>query len=271
MSKITHKYLQNNWYINSQESNDLTQEAGFKENFLGLAWAVALVLSGLSIEEASQKSSLPISDIEISMQDNDILEKADEFMHNGTPSNNIPQDEQISTPTQPNSTQINFGEIKNLITKHEVGGTKTNIHKVYPDPIHGMKVPTIGIGYNLNKSEAKQEIENLGLNYQDILSGKQSLTPDQVDSLFIQDLSKAVRDARIFLPNFDSQPTAIKTIIIDMSFNLGLTRLSKFQKLRKALVNYNYPEATKEMKDSKWYNQVGNRSRTLVNMMRNQK
>lgn len=53
-----------------------------------------------------------------------------------------------------------------------------------------------------------------------------------------------------------------------MAFNLGLTKLNKFVEMRKALLKGDYNKAADEMIDSKWYNQVGNRSKRLVDMMR---
>ena len=53
-----------------------------------------------------------------------------------------------------------------------------------------------------------------------------------------------------------------------MSFNLGLTRLSKFKKLKTALLQRDYNSAAKEMMDSRWYGQVGRRSRELVKTMK---
>ena len=38
--------------------------------------------------------------------------------------------------------------------------------------------------------------------------------------------------------------------------------------MREALLEGDYNKAADEMIDSKWYNQVGNRSKTLVKMMR---
>ena len=54
-----------------------------------------------------------------------------------------------------------------------------------------------------------------------------------------------------------------------MAFNLGPNRLAQFKNFKQALENNNFELAAKEMIDSRWYNQVGNRSKELVNIMRN--
>ena len=53
-----------------------------------------------------------------------------------------------------------------------------------------------------------------------------------------------------------------------MMFNLGKTRLSKFVKMRDAIEDHDYNRAAKEMLDSKWADQVGNRAVELAELMR---
>ena len=62
---------------------------------------------------------------------------------------------------------------------------------------------------------------------------------------------------------------AVRTeVILNMAFNLGLTRLQKFKKMIAALRIRDYETAAIEMKDSKWYNQVGSRAKRLTGQMR---
>jgi lysozyme len=60
-----------------------------------------------------------------------------------------------------------------------------------------------------------------------------------------------------------------QNVIIDMAFNLGLAGLFKFEKMIKALENYNYELAAYEMENSKWCKQVKSRCDNLKNMMLN--
>lgn len=57
-------------------------------------------------------------------------------------------------------------------------------------------------------------------------------------------------------------------VLTDMMFNLGYTRLSQFKKLFQALKNGLYEDAAREMMDSLWAKQVGNRAVTLYNLMK---
>lgn len=57
-------------------------------------------------------------------------------------------------------------------------------------------------------------------------------------------------------------------VLTDMMFNLGYTRLSQFKKLFQALKNGLYEDAAREMMDSLWAKQVGNRAVILYNLMK---
>ena len=75
----------------------------------------------------------------------------------------------------------------------------------------------------------------------------------------------------IGFPNLSEQPENVQKAVIDMSFNLGATKLAGFAKTRAALINKDYKEASKQMMDSKWAKQVGKRANTLSDMVRSAK
>ena len=56
-------------------------------------------------------------------------------------------------------------------------------------------------------------------------------------------------------------------ILYHMAYQLGVSGLLKFKNMIKALENQDYVEASKEMKDSKWYNQTPNRAERLIKRM----
>jgi len=146
-----------------------------------------------------------------------------------------------------------------MIERHE--GRK---NKVYKD---SLGIPTIGIGYNLRNATAKQDLAKVGANLKEVLRGKQ-LSEDQVNELFRMSLDRALKDAKSYYPEFDKLPDAAKGVLVDMSFNLGLTKLKGFKDLKRALGKGNYNAAADAMIDSAWYRQVKTRGVRLVNIMR---
>lgn len=66
---------------------------------------------------------------------------------------------------------------------------------------------------------------------------------------------------------YKNQTPIRKAVLLDMCFNIGYAGLMKFKKMWFALGNRDFPEASRQMKDSAWYTQVGNRSRRNVEII----
>ena len=106
-------------------------------------------------------------------------------------------------------------------------------------------VPTIGVGRNLEAGITKEES-----NY-----------------LFMNDIARVNKElADTFVWHYMLSPTR-RSVMVNMCFNLGLTRFMTFKKMLAALECRDYEEAAKQMLDSKWANQVGERSVRLAKQM----
>ena len=87
--------------------------------------------------------------------------------------------------------------------------------------------------------------------------------------LLENDIDECISDLEdLFKEKFDSFPEQVKIVLIDMRFNLGATGFRSFRKMIKAVNESDFDKASKEMKDSNWYSQVGKRAETLVEMMK---
>lgn len=84
--------------------------------------------------------------------------------------------------------------------------------------------------------------------------------------LFNNDFHDAMQDAAS-LPYWEKLCGARQMVVVDMIFNLGLTRFLQFPKLNAALAIGDYLLAAYEMLNSKWYTQVGQRARKLRQIM----
>jgi len=96
------------------------------------------------------------------------------------------------------------------------------------------------------------------------------ISQQEAEILLRNDLKVAMKDAIQFVtPEVweDLTPTR-RSVIINMAFNLGLPRLSHFTKLRQAIHDRDYHEAARQMLDSRWSRQVGDRSLRLADSMR---
>ena len=92
-------------------------------------------------------------------------------------------------------------------------------------------------------------------------------TQEQADLRLLEDMKRAIKDARSFFEGFNQLDPVRKTVIVNMAFNLGLTRLSGFKNFKAALVAKDYNTAALEMRSSKWATQVKQRATRLAKRM----
>ena len=95
---------------------------------------------------------------------------------------------------------------------------------------------------------------------------ERGITKDEALFLLANDIEDAIKDLSNFDWFEDLDPVR-KKVVIDMRYNLGPTRFRGFKKMIAALARGDYKAAAAEMVDSKWYHEVGNRSKRLVKMM----
>lgn len=130
--------------------------------------------------------------------------------------------------------------------------------------------PTVGIGFNLDRGDARAVMQSEDIDYAAVREGRAALTDEQVDRLFARDVATAERDARAVVGGgtFDALTEGRRIVLIDMVFNLGKAGLAAFRKAILALQQGNYEETALQMIDSSWYHQVGSRAQRNVEMMR---
>jgi lysozyme len=137
-----------------------------------------------------------------------------------------------------------YDELKNRIKKHE--GFRD---VMYLDSL-GKK--TIGYGHLVTEDG--------------ILPGIQ-YSKKELDELFEKDFLIALRDATKLVSHLDL-PNEAFNVVIEMCFQLGLPKVTKFVNFLDALKKYDYNRAANEMLLSKWYEQTPARCQELSNIIR---
>ena len=107
---------------------------------------------------------------------------------------------------------------------------------------------TIGVGRNISKS-------GMGL------------SEDEVDYLLENDILRVLTELSSEYPWFNDLDDVRKDAMIDISFNLGATRLRGFKKALAAMEVADYTLAAKEFLDSKWSRDVKGRAHELASMI----
>lgn len=94
------------------------------------------------------------------------------------------------------------------------------------------------------------------------------VTDERILNVFHEDFLDALEDAESLVESLYDKPNDVIRVVVNMAFNLGRSRLSKFKKMLRAIESNKWQKAADEMVDSKWYRQVGNRSKELEGLMR---
>ena len=108
---------------------------------------------------------------------------------------------------------------------------------------------TIGVGRNIS--------ENNGL----------GLSDDEIDYLLQNDIKRCKQEL-IALSWFVDLDDVRKDAMVNLCFNLGMTRLLKFKKAMAAMAIGDYFKAADEFYDSRWSQQVGSRADEVCYMIR---
>lgn len=112
--------------------------------------------------------------------------------------------------------------------------------------------PTIGYGRNIEDNPlSEQEYAKLIMEY--------GVTRKFADWLLENDIKKAYVQARLTFSDFDEFPMPVQEVVIDMLFNLGAKGFATFRQAIIALYNHKWDRFAEEIKDSRWFKQVGRR------------
>ena len=128
-------------------------------------------------------------------------------------------------------------------------------------------IPTVGVGFNLKRADADQKLKAVGANPIKVKQGKQALSNNQIESLLISDLKSSKEAANRVVGNLSQHPSGVQGVLVEMAFNLGAKGLSEFKNFLGAVKSKNYSAAAKEMLKSNWSKQVGDRAKTLANIV----
>lgn len=125
------------------------------------------------------------------------------------------------------------------------------VYEIYEDHLG---YPTFGVGHLVLDSDPE--------------SGQSVGTPvseERVKECFERDLDTAIDECVILYGDaWEGFPGEVQEVLVNMLFNLGRPRLSKFKNFNAQLIEGNYAAAAPEGLDSLWARQVGSRAERLM-------
>jgi len=128
-----------------------------------------------------------------------------------------------------------------MLKRHE--GVKSYAYKCSQNKI------TVGVGRNIDQE------------------GGIGLSDDEIDYLLQNDIERVIKELASEYPWFNSLDEVRKDAMIDISFNLGQTRLRLFKRALAEMESGDYKKAAAEFLDSKWATQTGKRASELADMI----
>ena len=126
-------------------------------------------------------------------------------------------------------------------------------YEIYKDHLG---YPTFGIGHLITENDPEH--------------GKPDgteISEDRVNEVFATDVAKFVSESKILFPDLDELPDVAQQVIVNMAFNMGRPRLSKFKNFIAGVNDRDWTRAAEEMMDSRWATQVGDRAIRLRNQI----
>ena len=117
---------------------------------------------------------------------------------------------------------------------------------------------TVGIGFNMDSDIAENVWKKAGIDvpFGDVYKGKAGITDGQAQSLAMASYQIAREDASNFVNKFDKLSEGRQQALMNLSYQLGATRLSKFTEFKKAMNDGNYRLAARELVMSEWFGQA---------------
>ena len=130
------------------------------------------------------------------------------------------------------------------------------VYEIYRDHLGYL---TFGVGHLITKSDPE---------YGCIVGTP--ISEERVKQAFEHDFGVALRECyNLYGFRWSGFPGEVQEILVNMMFNLGRPRLSKFKKMNGHLETGDWKNAALEGRDSLWYNQVGNRAERLMTRLEN--
>ena len=122
-----------------------------------------------------------------------------------------------------------------------------------------------GVRYKVYMCSEGYETIGVGRN---ISEGGLGLSKDEVDFLLVNDIKRVQDELTRSFPWFLDLNEARRDAMVDICFNLGLTRLRSFVNALEAMSYGQYEIAANEFMDSRWSQQVGDRAVEVTDMIR---
>ena len=96
------------------------------------------------------------------------------------------------------------------------------------------------------------------------------LDKDIAEEILLRKVESLISRVRKKFNWLDTVPPAVQGVLVEMSYQMGLSGVSKFKKALHAMQMFQWNVAADELLDSRWANQTPNRAKELSDIIRSQ-
>ena len=94
------------------------------------------------------------------------------------------------------------------------------------------------------------------------------LDEDIAEEILMRKVEKLIKRVRSKFDWLDSVPHEVQGVLVEMSYQMGLSGVSKFKKALHAMQMFQWKLAADELLDSRWAKQTPNRAKELSDIIR---
>ena len=128
--------------------------------------------------------------------------------------------------------------------------------------ITDMLIEDEGMELKLYKCTAGKWTIGVGHNIED-----KGISEDVAMFILSLDIKEAVADLVNIFNDYYKLPENVRLVLINMRFQLGSAGFQSFKNMIRHVSDFDYLDAAKEMKHSKWFYQTPERAKRLIDMM----
>lgn len=146
----------------------------------------------------------------------------------------------------------------------------------YPDPLSRIGKRFPASKYRWGFRPATVILAELGLDPKDGIpwtvgygftrgvNERSRMSREQADQLLTKEMIDHTVGLERLVPRWKDWPLFAQTVIVNLSFNLGIAKLAKFTNTLRFFNAQDWDRAANNLTQSLWYKQVGNRAKELV-------
>ena len=94
------------------------------------------------------------------------------------------------------------------------------------------------------------------------------LDEDIAEEILMRKLTKLIKQVRSKFDWLDSVPREVQGVLVEMSYQMGVTGVTKFKKALHAMQMFQWRIAATELLDSRWAKQTPNRAKELSEIIK---